>query len=152
MYVKDPFYLGALLGFADIVDFCLKKLKQETGKSVTLEVYSPAFYLASWAGHLDVVTTLIDNDLDNASESMLLALKSALSRGHEKIVELLIKKLPNPTRNPDPALLCRAAELGYQVPVLTFITSGADVNATCEGSIPLQLAARNGHEPIVYDL
>ena len=152
MCVIDPFYLGALLGFADIVDFYLKKLKQETGKSVTLEVHSPAFHLASWAGHLDVVTTLVDNDLDNTSESLLLALKSASSRGHEQIVDVLIKKLPEAARNLQPALLCQVAELGYQALVQTFITAGADVNAAYEGSTPLQLAARNGHASIVYDL
>ena len=152
MCVTHPFYLGALLGFADVVDFYLKKLKQESGKSVTLEVHSLAFYLASWAGHLDVVTNLVNNNLDNTSESLLLALKSASSRGHEQIVELLIEKLPKPIRNLDPALLCRAAELGYQALVSIFITAGADVDATYEGSTPLQLAARNGHVSILYDL
>lgn len=152
MCVIDPFYLGALLGFADIVDFYLKKLKEETRKSVALEVHSTAFYLASWAGHLDVVTTLVDNDLDNTSESLSLALKCASSRGYEQIVEVLIKELPKPARNLEPALLCQVAELGYQALVSIFITAGADVNATYEGSTPLQLAARNGHASIVYDL
>lgn len=152
MRVIDPFYLGALLGFADIVDFYLKKLKQETGKSVTLEVHSPAFRLASWAGRLDVVITLVDSDLANTSASLLLALKSASSRGYEKIVEVLIEKLPKPARNLEPALLCQVAELGYQALVSIFITAGADVNVTYEGSTPLQLAARNGHASIVYDL
>ena len=149
--VIDPFYLGALLGFADIVDFYLK---QETDKSVTVQVRSLALRLACWAGHLDVVKILVGSESGNNPKSLSLALEYVSSQGHEEIVELLIENFPKPTRNLvwNSALLCRAAELGYQALVSIFITAGADVNATYEGSTPLQLAARNGHDSIVYDL
>lgn len=151
MCVMDPFCLGALLGFVDLVEFYLT---QKTSKGIILEQHSLALHLASWAGHLGVVTTFLDNDLWNASEPLPKALHYASSQEHEEIVELLMDKLSKPNHIVawDPSFLCEAAELGNAAIVRKFIAAGANVDATHEGITPLQLAARNGHESIISTL
>ena len=101
---------------------------------------------------LDAVINLLHKNSFGASNTLSRALKAAVNQGHGQIVKLLIKNVPKTTRNLDPTLLCRAAELGYQEIVLILIKVGANINATYEGNSPLQLAARNGHDSIVYIL
>ena len=151
MCVIDPFCLAALLGFSDVVNFYIR---QEVDKRVALKFDSVAFLLASWAGHLDVLKTIVDASLDVSSEDLSQALKYASMQGHEEVVNFLIGKLSNLTQNLawDPALLCQAAELGYHALASMFIEAGADVNANHLGTTPLQLASRNGHDSIVLKL
>ena len=151
MCVMHPFCLAALLGFSDVVNFYIK---QEVDKRVALKFDFVAFLLASWAGHLDVLKTIVDTSLDVSSDDLSQALKYASMQGHEEVVNFLIEKVLNLTQNLgwDPALLCQAAELGYLALVSMFIEAGADVNASHLGTTPLQLASRNGHDSIVLKL
>ena len=151
MCVIDPFCLAALLGFSDVVNFYLR---QEADKHAALKFDSVAFLLASWAGHLDVLETIVDTGLDFSPQDLSQALMYASMQGHEEVLGFLIKKLSNLTQNLawDPALLCRAAEVGYHAIASMLVEAGVDVNATHLGTSPLQLASRNGHDSIVLEL
>lgn len=58
---KDPLSLAAYLGLANVVDVCLEV---EKPKGVTVAARGTAIALASWVGHLDIVTKLFDNAFD----------------------------------------------------------------------------------------
>ena len=147
-----PLLLATHLGFPDVVDFCLEVKKPE---GVPFATRGPAVALASWAGHLDIITKVFDDDFDKetADDARYLteALINASNRGHEEIVAFLIGHIPKPTDKFiwDPIMLCRAAEIGYETLVKMLTTAGAAVDIAHEGSTPLQYAAKNGHELIV---
>ena len=111
--------------------------------------------MASWAGHLDIVTKLFDDGFDketaNDARYLTEALIKASDRGNYEIIEILIDHIPKPTNSFiwDPVLLYRAAEVGYQTLVERITKAGAVVDVPHEGTTPLQYAAKNGHEPIV---
>ena len=111
--------------------------------------------MASWAGHLDIVTKLFYNgfgkETANDAHYLTEALINASNRGHEEITKFLIDHIPKPTGKFgwDPVLLCRAAEIGYETLVKMFITAGAGVDVAHAGTTPLQFAAKNGNESIV---
>ena len=151
MCVIDPFCLAALLGFSDVVNFYLKK---KADKRTALKFDSLALLLASWAGHLDVLESIVDTGLAFSPQDLSQALRYASMQGHEEVVSFLIKKLSNLTQDLawDSALLCRAAEVGYHAIASMFVEAGVDVNATHLGTSPLQLASRNGHDSIVLKL
>ena len=159
--VKWPLLLAAHLGFADVVDVCVKAHMSE-GDTFTINetftIRGTAIAFASWMGHLEIVTKLSDErfDRETADDTHYLtrALIKASSRGHEEIVDFLIDHIPRPTLNFfwDPVLLCQAAEVGYETLVKKFTTAGAGVDVAHEGTTPLQLAAKNGHESIVKHL
>lgn len=148
----DPLSLAAYLGLADVVDVCLK---MEMPKGVAVAARGTAIALASWVGHLDIVTKLFDDAFDKETSKdvqyLTQALVNALERKHEDIVKFLTDHIPKPTGSFlwDPVLLCRAAEVGYETLVRTFITVGAGVEVTHEGTTPLQFAAKHGRESIV---
>ena len=150
--ISDPLLLAAHLGFADVVEVCLKA---EMPKGVAVATKGTAIVLASWGGHLDIVTKLFDNGFDketaNDAHYLTEALINASNRGHEEITKFLIDHIPKPTGNFDwdPVLLCRAAEIGYETLVKMFIAAGAGVDVVHAGTTPLQFAAKNGNESIV---
>ena len=118
--VKWPLLLAAQLGSADVVDVCLKA---QMAEGDTFTIRGTAIALASWMGHLEIVTKLSDEDFDRemADDTHYLtrALIKASDRGHEEIVDLLMDHIPRPTVNLvwDPVLLCQAAEIGYETMV-----------------------------------
>ena len=152
--VKWPLMFAAHFGFADVVDVCLEANMPEN----TFTIRSYAIAYASWMGHLEIVKKLVDEEFDRemADDTYYLtrALIKASDRGHEEIVDLLMKHIPRPTVNFvwDPVLLCQAAEVGYETLVRKFTTAGAGVNAAHEGTTPLQFAERNRHKSIVKHL
>lgn len=91
----DPLFLAAHLGFADVVDICLKA---EMPEGVSFAIRGTAIALASGAGHLNIVTMLFDNSFNKktAEDSRYLkeALINASNRGHESIVDFLIEHVP----------------------------------------------------------
>ena len=153
--VKYPLLLAAHLGFADVVDVCLEPNMPEND---FYTIRGNAIAIASWMGHLEIVTKLFDENFDREmgddTHYLTRALIKASDRGHEEIVDFLINHIPRPTVNFvwDPALLCQAAEVGYETPVKKFTTAGAGVDVAYEGTTPLQFAAKNGHESIVKHL
>ena len=150
--VTNPLSLAAYLNFADVVNVCLEV---EILKGGAFAVRGNAIALASWAGHLDIVTKLFDDGFDketaNDTRYLTEALIKASDRGNYEIVEFPMDHIPKPTNSFvwDPVLLCRAAEVGYETLVERFTKAGAGVNVPHEGATPLQYAARNGHESIV---
>ena len=124
----------------------------------TFAVRDRAIVLASWMGHSEIITKLSDErfDRETADDTRYLtrALIKASDRGHEEIVDFLMDHLPKPTANFvwDPALLCQAAQVGYETLLRKFTTAGAGVDVAHGGTTPLQFAAKNGHESIVKHL
>ena len=147
-----PLLLATHLGFSDVVDLCLEVKIPEAARFTTR---GPAIALASWAGHLDIITKLFEDNFakETADDARYLteAFINASNRGHEEIVAFLIGHIPKPTDKFmwDPILLCRAAEIGYETLVKMLTSAGAGVDIAHEGSTPLQYAAKNGHESIV---
>ena len=147
-----PLLIATYLGFSDVVDLCLEVKIPEAAWFATR---GPAIVLASWAGHLDIITKVFEDKTDKETSDdaryLTEALINASNRGHEEIVAFLIGHIPKPTDNFmwDPILLCRAAEIGYETLVKMLTTAGAAVDIAHEGSTPLQYAAKNGHEFIV---
>lgn len=115
--VTNPLSLAAYLGFADVVNVCLEV---ELLKGGGFAVRGNAIALASWAGHLDIVTKLFDDGFDketaNDTRYLTEALTKASDRGHYEIVGFQMDHIPKPTNGFvwDPVLLCRAAEVGYE--------------------------------------
>ena len=147
-----PLLIATHLGFSDVVDLCLEVKIPQAARFATR---GPAIALASWAGHLDIIMKLFEDNFEKetADDARYLteAFINASNRGHEEIVAFLIGHIPKPTDKFmwDPILLCRAAEIGYETLVKMLTTAGAAVDVAHEGSTPLQYAAKNGHEFIV---
>ena len=150
--VTNPLSLAAYLGFADVINVYLEVKILKGG---AFAVRGNAIALASWAGHLDIVTKLFDDGFDketaNDTRYLTEALIKASDRGYYEIVEFLMNHIPKPTNGFvwDPVLLCRAAEVGYETPVVRFTKAGAGVDLPHEGATPLQYAIKNGQESIV---
>ena len=92
--VKWPLLLAAHLGFADVVDFCLEARMVEGDIFTiydTFTIQGWAIALASWMGHLEIVTKLSDEkfDRETADDTRYLtrALIKASDRGYEEIVD-----------------------------------------------------------------
>ena len=145
----DPLFFAAQMGFADVAHFCLA--------TRPVEDRAKAISRAGWAGHSDIVKTLLhSDDMQKAPSkqtvhSLLNALVAVSSRGFENIVTFLLEYLEGAKVSFDwnPILLCQASELGYNLLVKLFIEKGAAIDATHDGTTPLQLASKNGHELIV---
>ena len=144
--VMDPLLLAAQLGFTSTI----KKFENEI-IGPTREI---AISLASWGGHFSVVEELLSERGKSPGDYLTglnRALKYASARGHEKVTKLLIDYIQR-SRKPfflEAKLLHQVAELGHFTLVTLFSENGANVNAVCEGTTPLQCAAKNGHTSIV---
>ncbi len=79
------------------------------------------------------------------------ALMYASARGYEEITKSLVGHIQRSGQlfPSDPRLLYQVSELGYFALVGLFVDGGANVDAACEGTTPLQSAAKNGHSSIV---
>ena len=145
----DPLFFAAQMGFADVVHICLA--------TRSVEDRAEAISYASWAGHSDLVKALLHSGEMQKTPSietvriLLDSLEAASSRGFKNIVTFLLEYLERAQVSIDwnPILLCQAAEFGYNPLVRLFVEKGAVVDATLDGTTPLQLASKNGHELIV---
>ncbi|XXH01493.1 hypothetical protein Hte_007853 [Hypoxylon texense] len=147
---KDPLFIASQLGLEGLVTTYLPHRGEEEKAEAVLN--------ASWAGHTRIVQLIMDTyDIqtqslsDKSSDTLQGAMLEASRRGHEDVVRLLLSyhKLNISNIRSSPKLLCTVAELGYSSLVRRFVTTEAPVNATYNGSSPLQLASKNGHEGIV---
>lgn len=145
--IADPFLLAAQLGMTGIVQE-LKGNARAVDRNVAIDI-------ASWGGHIDVVTTLTqDADSEHIFKTAR-GLEYASARGYEEIVEELLGHMhASQTLSPSQLdeLMCRAAELGFERQVFMFLDYGAKVESAPYGITPLQYAARNGHASLVYSL
>ncbi|KAL7960524.1 ankyrin repeat-containing domain protein [Trichoderma compactum] len=134
----DPLLLASHLGFTRII--------KSNGKNIKHNDLSVAVSLASWCGHLDTVTELLAGECVVSDEPAEVeeALKNASARGHDDIVDFI--KLAELLDQ----LLCNAASLGYDKQAGVWIGLGTNINTTLDKTTPLQLAACNGHTPLVH--
>ncbi|PNP54124.1 hypothetical protein THARTR1_05331 [Trichoderma harzianum] len=144
----DPLLLASQLGLTRII--------KDNGKSIKHGDRSVAVSLASWGGHLDTVTELLVGECAVSGEPVEVeeALQYASARGHDDIVDFIVKYMKEKTPQRLAALLdqllCCAASLGYNKQAVLWIGLGANISAAVDNITPLQLAVCNGHTPLVH--
>ncbi|ROW10101.1 hypothetical protein VMCG_02079 [Cytospora schulzeri] len=148
--VADPLLLAAQLGLTETV--------KALGKNIMPEYRQIAISLASWGGYVDTANELLVGECaDNTrTTNTAEALEYAAARGHDRIINVLLKYMDekepqglSPLLN---RLLCQAAELGYEKQASMWVERGADVNAAPDNITPLQHAVHNGHASLVHYL
>jgi len=112
-----------------------------------------ALYFVSESGNVEIAKLLIDHgaDVDLTVKLQRTPLYGAIKAGHSDIVTLLLDSGADPnkvTKLQTPLHL--AAEGGCLQCVIALVEAGAEVNALLKnGSPPIHLAKRSGHEDIV---
>ncbi|KAL7821824.1 ankyrin repeat-containing domain protein [Trichoderma gracile] len=148
-FPAEPFSLAAQLGLTEVMHIW--------GKDLTPENRKTAVNLASWGGHIDTVSELLDEGvrlgvLVDISQSLV----HASARGHKAVADRIVgyaqDNMPQELAPLLDQLLCCAAELGYDDQVSSWIGLGSNVNASPFDITPLQHASRNGHASIVQHL
>ncbi|KAL6787897.1 ankyrin repeat-containing domain protein [Trichoderma sp. SZMC 28012] len=144
----EPFLLASYLGFTRMI--------KTDGRNIKHDDRSGAVSLASWAGHLDTVSELLVGECAISDEPVELeeALQYASARGHGDIIDFIVKYMKEKTPQKLAAqldhLLCCAASLGYDKQAVLWIGLGANINTALDNITPLQLAAFNGHTPLIH--
>ncbi|KAL7807573.1 ankyrin repeat-containing domain protein [Trichoderma aethiopicum] len=148
-FLAEPLHLAALLG--------LTKVVQDLSKDLTPENCKAAVDLASWGGHIDIVSKLLDEAVRlGRVVDISQALAHASARGHKAVADRIVRyakdNMPQGLVPLLDQLLCRAAALGYDDQVSFWIGLGSNVNASPFDITPLQYASRSGHASIVQIL
>ena len=128
---ESPFFFAAQIGSVEIIEI----LCQHFVKTSTWTHFYPALYVASYHGHENVVSFLLQVGTEAICpfENYLSPLYIAAQEGHFKITELLIKygakDTPTPTTASFSSPLLAATENGHTQIVEMLLFHGADVNA-----------------------
>ncbi|TFB02669.1 Ankyrin-3 [Trichoderma ghanense] len=147
--LAEPFLLAAQLGLTGVI--------QTLNEKLTPESHKVAVDLASWGGHIETVSALLDEKVRSGLlVDVSQALAHASARGHKTVADRIVRyakdNMPESLAPLLDQLLCHAAELGYDDQVSSWIGLGSNVNASQFDITPLQYASRNGHASIVQYL
>ena len=109
-----------------------------------------ALYMASYAGHAEVVQMLLDDGASINAQVDQIALQMASGKGHEKAVQVLIQHGADVNANfEDRSVLELASYAGHDEVVRLLLEKGANPNHDCERESALYLASSKGHEKVV---
>ncbi|KAL8917787.1 MAG: hypothetical protein Q9172_005689 [Xanthocarpia lactea] len=148
---SSPLFTACAFGLSTVVDSLAHQkhfdwdLKNELGQS--------ALYLAAEAGHKEVVERLLQQsvDLDILGGKLSHPLHAACSRGHIRVVELLLASGANPKLGPKNALE-HAILAGHEEVALLLLHDKFDLSDKEEHDRILQQAAGAGFTEVVQHL
>ena len=144
-------------GRADVVQLLLNnKATVNRASSTGLDLGVSAFQMAAQGGHRGLIQQLLEwgvVDVNYQDKDGLSPFLTAVVRGHEAIVRLLLEKGVDTslTDNDGLTALMMAVKGGYQVLVVLILEYEADVRTKNKaGQTPLMLAVGEGHEAITF--
>ena len=144
-------------GHADVVQLLLdNRATLNRASSNGLDLSVSALQMAAQGGHRDLVQQLLEwrvVDVNYQDKDGLSPFLTAVVRGHEAIVHLLLKKGVDTSLSDNDGLtaLMMAVKGGNQSLVVLLLEYEADVGAKNKaGQTPLMLAVEEGHEAITF--